>query len=109
MTYQEGYWSYQYCQGIEIRQFHVASKEQRDPDWSLGIYVPHYIKSKLFNTNSGGIGIIMEKGQLYGKLYYREIYEDGQICHENNIKRHSEVKLIYCGEYEVFFIILYIG
>lgn len=34
---------------------------------------------------------------MFGRLYYREIYENGDICEENKIKRHTEVRIIYCG------------
>lgn len=34
---------------------------------------------------------------MFGRLYYREIYENGDLCEENNMKRHTEVRIIYCG------------
>lgn len=73
------WWSYQWCSEKEVKQYHIESKRRgkyvKNPEWSLGRYdFTDYERDEHENV----IKVI-------------QYFSGGQICHENNHHRSSEV------------------
>jgi hypothetical protein len=73
------WWSYQWCSGLEVKQYHLEMKGKKKtikkPEWSLGIYE---------HTE-------YERDDFDHITKVKEYFSGGQICHENNHQRSSEV------------------
>ena len=81
ISFNVDWWSYEWCSEKEVSQFHIEIKRKnqfkKNPLWSLGRY-----ESTEYERD--------EEGQINKIIQY---YYGGQICHENNHLRSSEVFL----------------
>eukprot|EP00602_Paraphysomonas_sp_CaronLab_P003035 CAMPEP_0185031628 /NCGR_PEP_ID=MMETSP1103-20130426/19204_1 /TAXON_ID=36769 /ORGANISM="Paraphysomonas bandaiensis, Strain Caron Lab Isolate" /LENGTH=413 /DNA_ID=CAMNT_0027567203 /DNA_START=239 /DNA_END=1480 /DNA_ORIENTATION=+ len=79
-----GWWSYEWCYQKEVSQFHIEPRKvretRRNPIWSLGIYE----HNEILTDADGVISEVVE------------YFSGGQICHENDMQRSSEVHLTCC-------------
>jgi hypothetical protein len=89
LQYQVDWWSYQWCSENAIEQFHLErgrkGKVIKDPLWSLGNYdFTEYDREERDDGKSNDEADLVRVRQYFSK---------GQICHENNHQRSSEVHL----------------
>jgi hypothetical protein len=73
------WWSYQWCHELEVKQYHLEMKGKRktikNPEWSLGQYDhTEYVRDDFDHI-----------------VKVKQHFSGGQICHENNHQRSSEV------------------
>jgi hypothetical protein len=79
-----GYWSFEFCHKVRINQYHAEANGAKDPVWSLGEY-----------DTSGKVERTRPLSSASG-YYTSHFYTGGQLCHETNKGRSSEVQFFCC-------------
>jgi len=80
----KGYWSFEFCHKVRINQYHAEANGGKDPVWSLGEY-----------DTSGKVERTRPLSSASG-YYTSHFYTGGQLCHETNKGRSSEVQFFCC-------------
>ena len=81
----QGWWTYEWCHRRYVRQFH-AQGSKIDPDWSLGGYSRTVVKGDLDMKNAPADPALA-----------RDVFDQqGQICHETNTLRQTNVTFKCC-------------
>jgi hypothetical protein len=93
LNYQVDWWSYEWCHEAEVEQFHLErgrrGKVIKDPQWSLGTFdFTEYDREKRDGSEEDESDSDSDSGDL---VRVRQYFSKGQICHENNHQRSSEV------------------
>ncbi len=81
----QGWWTYEWCHRRYVRQFH-AQGSKIDPDWSLGGYSRTVVKGDLD----------LAKAPADPALARDVFDQQGQICHETNSLRSTNVTFKCC-------------
>jgi hypothetical protein len=84
LPFSRGFWSFEYCHKHRVNQFHSEANGVKDPIWSLGDY-----------DTSGKVERTRPLSSASG-YYTSHFYTGGQICHETNKGRSSEVQFFCC-------------
>ena len=84
LPFSRGYWSFEYCHKHRVNQFHSEPNGVKDPLWSLGDY-----------DTSGKVERTRPLSSASG-YYTSHFYTGGQLCHETNKGRSSEVQFFCC-------------
>jgi protein OS-9 len=95
LYHTNGWWSYEFCYGKSIRQYHIAAKNEParfNSNYILGKY------AKYLELSSGKPEETKELVRVTpnGKSYFTQKFIDGTKCDKTNIPRTAEIQY-YCG------------
>eukprot|EP00833_Pecoramyces_ruminatium_P014826 jgi/Orpsp1_1/1188858/evm.model.d7180000067740.1 len=95
LYHTNGWWSYEFCYGKSIRQYHIAAKNEParfNSNYILGKY------AKFLELSSGKTEETKELVRVTpnGKSYFAQKFIDGTKCDKTNIPRTAEIQY-YCG------------
>jgi len=95
LYHTSGWWSYEFCYGKSIRQYHIATKNEParfNSNYILGKY------NKYLELSSGKTEETKELVRIApnGKNYLSQKFIDGTKCDKTNIPRTTEIQY-YCG------------
>ena len=91
------YWSFQWCHGKKLVQFHQVQQSEQNPVYSLGKFQVARFELEIGNTR---VKKLNAKNFDPSKLILVEEFSDGQICHETNTGRQGRVRLRCCPDEE---------
>jgi len=95
LYHTNGWWSYEFCYGKSIRQYHIAAKNEParfNSNYILGKY------AKFLELSSGKTEETKDLVRVTpnGKSYFSQKFIDGTKCDKTNIPRTAEIQY-YCG------------
>lgn len=95
LYHTSGWWSYEFCYGKSIRQYHIADKGEParfNSNYILGKY------TKYLELSSGKTEETKELVRIIpnGKNYFTQKFIDGTKCDKTNIPRTAEIQY-FCG------------
>jgi len=95
LYHTSGWWSYEFCYGKSIRQYHIADKGEParfNSNYILGKY------TKYLELSSGKTEETKELVRIIpnGRNYFTQKFIDGTKCDKTNIPRTAEIQY-FCG------------
>ncbi|CAI5703934.1 unnamed protein product [Peronospora effusa] len=97
ITRTEGWWTYEFCFGRSVRQYHRDADGRITAEFSLGMFDEEGNR-ELERTGSALVSEYIDATHDVPRPAYLELYDDGTICKdsENHVPRKAKV-LYYCS------------
>ncbi|OUC49903.1 putative glucosidase II beta subunit-like protein [Trichinella nativa] len=80
-----GWWTYEFCNGKYVRQYHTEDGKVVQPTLMLGMFGQDYDWSNQSD-------VVAKFGDTKQNVYHSQIFKNGTICNLNNEFRQSEIR-----------------
>ncbi|CAI5746365.1 unnamed protein product [Peronospora destructor] len=98
LTRTEGWWTYEFCFGSSVRQYHRNADGHITAEFSLGMFDAEGNR-ELERTGSALVSEYIDATHDVPRPAYLELYDDGTFCRdsENHVSRKTKI-FYYCSQ-----------